>query len=45
MSEELEERLRQVAGQAYGEGADAEDVVAALDAVSARFRRLQEVEA
>lgn len=41
---ELEDQLRQACGEAYGKGASAEDVVAALDEVSQRFQRLEEVD-
>ena len=41
---ELEEKIGQIAGEAYGKGADAEDVAATLETVKERFVRLAEVE-
>jgi len=41
---ELVTQLRQVAGEAYGKGASAEDVVSALDDVRERFQQLEEID-
>lgn len=40
----LEQELKEAAGQAFGEGLSADEIVGALETVQDRFERLQEVD-
>ena len=41
---DLEDKLRQIAGEEYGKGTDAEEIVSSLESVKERFDHLAEID-